>query len=369
MSDVFRPSTRFDDAGWRASLRRKLNTWFQRNARDLPWRRTLDPYHIWVSEIMLQQTQVVTVIPYFNRFIKKLPTIAKLAAAREEEVLKLWEGLGYYRRARQLHRAARLVVENHRGRFPRDADEIKSLPGIGRYTAGAIMSIAFDGRQPILEANTIRLFSRLAAYEGETSSREGQTLLWEAAELALPQKNIGNFNQALMELGSEVCTPRDPRCEQCPLMSLCPTFEHSLQESIPAQKRQPKYEDVHEATVVIRRRGQILLRRCDPAERWAGMWDFPRFPLELNDASPKPHEIALRTRQLTGLAIEPQQLWCTIKHGVTRFRITLYCYKSAKVSGNLIKNGSEWKWTKPSKLTELPLSKTGRQISDMLLKE
>lgn len=197
------------DSAWLRNFRRKLRAWYDRHARELPWRGTRDPYAVWLSEIMLQQTQVETVKPYFQRFLAALPTIRALAEAEERQVLRLWEGLGYYRRARQLHQAARQIVAVHDGRFPCDPQAVQRLPGIGRYTAGAILSIAFDQRQPILEANTVRVFSRLLAYDGQTTSSAGQKLLWAAAEAVLPAREVGRFNQALMELGSEVC--RRPR--------------------------------------------------------------------------------------------------------------------------------------------------------------
>ena len=218
----FHTSVEFPNAAWMAQFRRRILAWFRRNARDLPWRRTRDPYAIWVSEIMLQQTQVVTVIGYFERFLAAFPSIADLAAADEQQVLRLWEGLGYYRRARQLHAAARVIVAEHQGRFPRDPEQIRALPGIGRYTAGAIASIGWDAREPILEANTIRVFSRLLAYRGDPQKNAGQQRLWEFAAGVLPKKDTGLFNQALMELGSEICTPRGPLCDQCPVRTLVP---------------------------------------------------------------------------------------------------------------------------------------------------
>ncbi|MCG8587077.1 MAG: A/G-specific adenine glycosylase, partial [Pirellulales bacterium] len=170
------------DAKWRQKVRRRVLAWYRRSARDLPWRRSRDPYHVWVSEIMLQQTQVATVIDYFERFVAAFPTVADLVGADEAEVLRLWEGLGYYRRARQLHKAARVIVEQYDGAMPTDFDAVVALPGIGRYTAGAILSIAFEQSQPILEANTIRLLSRLSAYRGDTLSTTGQKFLWSMAE-------------------------------------------------------------------------------------------------------------------------------------------------------------------------------------------
>ena len=203
------------DSAWLRTFRRKLRAWYDRHARDLPWRGTRDPYAIWLSEIMLQQTQVETVKPYFQRFLAALPTISALAQADEQQVLRLWEGLGYYRRARQLHQAARRIVVEHDGRFPTDPQSAQRLPGIGRYTAGAILSIAMDQRRPILEANTVRVFSRLLAYDGQTTSSAGQRLLWAAAEAVLPSRDVGRFNQALMELGSEVCRCRAPAYRTC----------------------------------------------------------------------------------------------------------------------------------------------------------
>ena len=180
------------DASWKQAFRRQLRRWYTAHARDLPWRRNRDPYAVWVSEIMLQQTQVATVIPYFEAFMEAFPTVEALAAAEEASVLRRWEGLGYYRRARQLHRAAQLIVSRHGGHFPESFDEVLALPGIGRYTCGAILSIAFEQRTPILEANTIRLFSRLLRYEGDPRAPAGQNLLWEFAEAILPRRDVDN---------------------------------------------------------------------------------------------------------------------------------------------------------------------------------
>ena len=349
------------DSKWKQSLRHRLSTWFQSNSRDLPWRRTRDPYHVWVSEIMLQQTQVVTVIPYFERFIVKFPTIAALASADEDQVLRLWEGLGYYRRARQLHKAARVIVAEHDGVFPRDPGAVKALPGIGRYTAGAILSIAFDAREPILEANTIRLFSRLIAYRDDTTSTEGQRILWGAAEDFLPRKNVGDFNQALMELGSEICTPRDPRCEVCPVAMLCPTRAKGLQNVIPAPKKKTNYEDAWEACVAVWRNGKVLLRRCEEGERWAGLWDFPRFPAHAQQGAALHRELGEGVRRLTGYDIAMGEFLQTIKHGVTRFRITLKCYQAEYLSGRRVPG--EFAWVRPEQLDAYALSVTGRRVA------
>ncbi|MCH8147415.1 MAG: A/G-specific adenine glycosylase [Planctomycetes bacterium] len=262
---------------WRQALRRRVLNWFGAHARDLPWRRTSDPYRVWVSEVMLQQTQVATVVSYYERFVARFPNVETLARANEREVLKLWEGLGYYRRARQLHRTAKQVVENHGGEFPSDFESVLSLPGIGRYTAGAILSIAFDQRHPILEANTIRLLSRLVASREDPASSAGTNSLWRLAEDLLPRKKVGDFNQALMELGSEICSPRSPKCAECPVSNLCEVNRLGLQTEIPAAKTKTNYENVNEVAVVVWRGNRVLLRQCREDERWAGLWDFLRF--------------------------------------------------------------------------------------------
>ena len=362
-------------AAWKRSLAKKLLRWFKAHQRDLPWRRSADPYAVWISEIMLQQTQVSTVIPYFNRFLAAFPTVAHLAAADEHAVLRLWEGLGYYRRARQMHRAAQVIVAEHGGKFPRSLAEVNSLPGVGRYTAGAIVSIAYDQPAPILEANTVRVFSRLAAYSGETASSAGQKFLWNLAEAVVPAKDCGAFNQSLMELGSLVCTPRNPNCEACPVSQECAAFQSGRQQQIPHVRVKPPSEAVHEAAVVVYHRGQLLVRRRAASERWAGMWDFLRFPLEFPLEASTDHarlknralEIAGKVRDQSGIAIgEPRSL-TTLKHGVTRFRITLDCYAATARSKKTTLPASEWQWIDPAELRHLALSMTGRKLADLLL--
>ena len=350
------------DARWRRTLATRLLAWFNRHARQLPWRGTGDLYEIWVSEVMLQQTQVATVIGYYERFLSAFPDVRALAAASEQEVLRRWEGLGYYRRARQLHAAAKSIVCDHDGQFPISMEEVRALPGIGRYTAGAILSIGLDQRLPILEANTIRVLSRLAAYRGAAAATSGQKFLWAAAELILPSKRCGTFNQALMELGSEICTPKSPHCDRCPLSRLCPTRELGWQGEIPAAKQRKAYEEVTEAAIVIRRGGTVLLRQCQPGERWAGLWDFPRFAVPRNINGKLLGHIERQTQTATGIGIGRIEKLTTIKHGVTRFRITLEVF-TATTSGGRSKNGS---WVRVADLANHPLSTTGRQIARIL---
>jgi A/G-specific adenine glycosylase len=357
--------------------------WYRKHARALPWRATRDPYAIWVSEIMLQQTQVATVIPYYERFLARFPDVGGLAAAAERDVLRLWEGLGYYRRARQMHAAAKRIAAEHGGEFPADFEAIRALPGIGRYTAGAIASFAFDARRPILEANTTRLFARLLAFGGDTAGREGQMLLWTAAESILPRRGAGLVNQALMELGSQVCTPREPRCSQCPLASLCPTRRDRLQDVIPRPKSKPQSEEVREAAVVIRDRGRVLLVERAAGQRWAALWDFPRFGVNA-DGVDLAQDLAAKVARSCSLQIVLGAPLTTLRHGVTRFRITLEVF-GARLCKCAERNGStnghtkrhacngesepsfaQQRWVRIGELSEYPLSTTGRKIAELL---
>jgi A/G-specific adenine glycosylase len=357
----------FFSASERQLLRRRLLAWYARHKRDLPWRQSRDPYRVWISEIMLQQTQVATVGEYFVRFLRSFPNVQHLAAASETDVLREWEGLGYYRRARQLHTAAKKIVGEYGGVFPFEPAELQKLPGIGRYTAGAIASIAFDTRAPILEANTIRLFSRLIAYRGDPYSQTGQRPLWHVAEEVLPQKQVAQFNQALMELGSLVCTPSEPKCPACPLSSLCATNAAGLQQQVPPAKPRLTYTDLREAAVIVRKNGSVLVRQCAADERWAGLWDFPRFSVEAHGPLFARDELTSKVELQTGITCAPAIHLKTMKHGVTRYRITLDCYRADFLRGR-IRAGkqSPVRWLQITQLTSLPLSTTGRKIAQLV---
>ena len=310
--------------------------WYADHARDLPWRRSRDPYRVWVSEIMLQQTQVATVRDYFERFVAAFPDVHALAAADEQQVLRLWEGLGYYRRARQLHAAAKQIVGEHGGQFPRDVEALQALPGIGRYTAGAIVSIAFDQRAPILEANTIRLLSRLIAYRDDPLNAAGQRVLWQTAADILPQKNVARFNQALMELGSLVCTPTDPQCDECPLAGdvrgICgrpaaqdPAAEDETAVHRPARSRRHRPPQRPRADARVRRRRALGGPVGFPAIRARSRGTALRQRRNRRQSS--------RANRHHMLARRPCSK--TIKHGVTRYRITLDCYAGRVRRGSL----------------------------------
>ena len=348
-----------------AAVRRRLAAWFSRSARDLPWRDDRDPYRVWISEVMLQQTQVAAVIPYFQRFLVRFPNIASLAAGPLHDVLHHWQGLGYYRRARDLHRAAQLLVERHGGTVPRDAEALRALPGFGRYTANAVLSQAFEVRLPILEANSVRLLCRLFAIGDDPKSSATQKRLWRIAEDLLPRKRVGDFNQALMELGALVCTPAQPKCEQCPLVGECQAFRGGLVDVLPRKSAKPQIEAVREVAVVVRKKDEVLLVQRPAEGRWAEMWEFPRVPLRGGQT----HETAAESLLgEIGIAATLGETIRTIRHGVTRFRITLTClaaeYRSGRFRAGVYPRGV---WLKPQRLVEYPVSTPQRKLANVLL--
>lgn len=313
---------------------------------------------------MLQQTTVAAVIPYFERFLEKFPRVDDLAQANEADVLRLWEGLGYYSRARNLHAAAKVIVARHSGQFPMDLAELHSLPGVGRYTAGAIASFAFDLAAPIVEANTLRLYCRLMGYDGDPRSKEGQEILWEFAEAILPKTSPGRLNQALMELGATLCSPRDPDCSHCPVQEHCAAFRNGTQSSIPRPKTRVEITETTEVSIAICKGSEYLLRKRTAQERWAGMWDFIRFEIA-NDPKVDLERIGNTVLEWTGLNVEMTSQVAEIRHSVTRYRITLKCFIADRIAGRL-KSGEEWIWARPADMEQLPLSVTARQFADRL---
>lgn len=355
------------DSRWIRSLRRNVLRWFERCARPLPWRQDRTPYRVWVSEIMLQQTQVATVLDYYPRFVARFPSIESLARADSQDVLRYWEGLGYYRRAAQMHQAAQQIMRQHGGDFPTEIEQVRELPGIGRYTAGAILSIALDQRHPIVEANTTRLYCRLLAFAGDPTRAAGKQLLWEFADRLLPRRRVGELNQALMELGSIICTPHRPACSRCSVATLCPTRRQRLQDEIPRPKQRKSTIHLREAAVVIRRGNCVLIHRCRSDQRWAGLWDYPRFDVGSTKSDALAAWLQQRVKETTGLAISVPHPTTTIRHSVTRYRISLSCHAATCRHAKDV--AAEWRWVAVSDLSEYPLSVTGRRISQMLLDE
>jgi A/G-specific adenine glycosylase len=256
------------------SLRAKLLRWYSASRRDLPWRRTSDPYSVWLSEIMLQQTRVETVVPYFEKFVRRFPTVHALAEAPLDDVLALWSGLGYYRRARMLHAAAGQLAARD-GEFPSEAEGLREIVGIGAYTAGAIASIAFGRRAPLVDGNVARVFARLFAIEDDVKGARGLARVWAIADELVPEQAPGDWNQALMELGATVCVPRDPRCLLCPVKSECGARARGLEKSLPVivKKKKPTLE--RRAAALLVRGDAVLLGRRRAEGRFGGMWEPP----------------------------------------------------------------------------------------------
>jgi A/G-specific adenine glycosylase len=343
-------------------VRRAALRWYGCHARDLPWRKSVDPYAVWISEIMLQQTQVRTVEAYFERFLARFPTLAALAAASESEVLRLWEGLGYYRRARQLWQAAQQIVSQFAGEFPRTRERLEQLPGVGPYTAGAILSIAFDQPEPILEANTHRLWCRLLNWAHPPQSPRTRQRLWDAARRVLGRQGAGRLNQALMELGSQVCLPQRPRCPECPLARLCMARRLGRVHRVPRTRPRPPSQHLRQAVGVVRQNGRVLLVQALDNARWAGLWDFPRVTLHRN-AEPRQQLRQYLQRDL-GIATRGGPLLLELTHSVTRYRIRLQCYELRHQQGRLCSNGSlHARWVRLDALDCYPLSATGRRIA------
>ena len=370
------------DSATRSGLRRRLKTWYAKRARSLPWRETGEAYPIWISEIMLQQTTVTAVVPYFEKFLARFPTIHELANAEQDDVLRHWEGLGYYSRARNILKTAKVLVEESDGVFPRTVDELTALPGIGRYTAGAILSFAFDIPAPIVEANTLRLFSRMLAYEDDPRASRGQKTLWAFAEHLLPRKEVGSFNQSIMDLGSLVCTPTKPDCPNCPVQKNCQAFALGKQEQIPPKAAPPEITQVVEVSVAAQHDGQFLLRQNPEGQRWAGLWDFIRFPLEDEPLVPesvfgsgKPlakrflNYVEKTVFKQTGLEVQIKRFLAEQKHTVTRYQIRLQCLLASVENPGEFTESKTQHWVAPTEFDNYPLSTTGRKLARLLQKD
>lgn len=336
----------FDPAQWaarRKSISQVLIRWYHSIARDLPWRHTPDPYRVWVSEIMLQQTQAERVKDYFQRFVTRFPSVFDLADADESVVLRHWEGLGYYRRARQLHATAKLIVSEHQGKFPQEADALRQLPGIGRYTAGAIASISFDLPEPILEANSRRVLARLVQYDRPLLGNKSDEPLWDVAAALVPRNGgAGEFNQALMDLGSIVCMPVSPCCEKCPLANQCEAYQLGVVDRIPNVVVRRSTKKVHEKAFVVVHKNKFLVVRRQPGEWWQGLWDFPRGI---------PKQITVRGR--------PRSLG-VIDYTVTNHKIT--CQVSSILALQRPAARRHQRWLSLPEIRKLPMTSPGRRI-------
>ena len=340
-----------------------LLPWFSRNQRDLPWRHTTDPYRVWVSEIMLQQTQVERVIPFYQRFIAAFPTAADLAAAPLDEALRHWAGLGYYARARSLHAACRALVGRNGGRVPGDYSEFLALPGVGAYTAGAVLSIAFGQQHPALDANARRVLARVFHRRGE-SFAAARRRIEQTGKAAVPAERPGEYNQALMELGSLVCTRREPKCDVCCLADLCRGRHLGLTDSVPRPRRTGARRG-RAALAIVRRRGRILIAQRPPEGVWGGLWEFPNVELS-GDEDPA---AALRRllRDEFGLDAEVGPELGRLTYGIVNRRVDLTVYGSARARGRT-RAGSHnaARWVHPRDLDGYALPAPHRRAANTL---
>lgn len=349
-----------------AAIGRDLLAWYERHRRDLPWRRSRDPYRIWVSEIMLQQTQVATVIGYYERWMQRFPDLSALACADTDAVLSAWEGLGYYSRARNLLAAARRVLDEHGGQLPRAVTELRRLPGIGRYSAGAIASIAYDAAEPAVDGNIVRVLTRLFCLEGDPKRAPLAERIWELARQLIPEGRARDFNQALMELGATCCTPKSPSCARCPVAAHCEAARRGEVERFPASSRRPVTVEQRRVAAVIWRDGRVLaVRQPATATRWAGLWTFPETE-RASEAAPE-HALERFVHESTGLAVKSEGERLVITHQVTRFRITLEVHACRLLEGRGRKLGpAELAWCEPDGLAQLAMPTPHRKIARSL---
>ena len=343
-----------------------LLAWYAEHARQIPWREQPEPYRVWVSEIMLQQTRVDTVIPYFQRWMERYPTVSTLAASPEQEVLQLWEGLGYYSRARNLRRAAGIVMEQYQGRLPDSVELLRKLPGVGRYTAGAIASIAFGKDEAALDGNIRRVLSRLFDVSLPARSKEGETLLWSLAKENLPLGKAGEYNQALMDLGAMVCLPRNPLCEQCPLRSLCKAYQSGNQAERPVKVARGPVPHYIVTAAVIWENKRVLITQRPEKGLLGGLWEFPGGKLEQGENLSE----ALRREILEELGVEivVGASMGVYHHAYTHFKVTLHAFRCEKTTGVLQRLAvRDFRWVQPCELETFPMGKIDRQIASRIL--
>lgn len=346
-----------------------LSGWYKIDHRQLPWRESCDPYAIWLSEIMLQQTQVKTVLDYYRRFLEKYPTIQSLAAAPPDDVLKLWEGLGYYTRCRNLQKAAQIMVEKHNGQFPQTIEEAEALPGIGRSTAGAILTFAYDQKHPLLDGNVKRVLSRVYDLDQDIQRSATIKALWQASEELLSDSDEPHlYNQAIMELGATVCLPQNPRCLLCPVKAFCEAHAQGTQHERPvkAAKKATPHHTI--AVGVIWKNNQILIQQRPEGGLLGGLWEFPGGKQEADEALTQ--TVLREIQEELEIEVSVDTRITTVKHAYTHFKITLHAYHCQYVSGTPTpKACQDWRWVNPDELEIYAFPKANKVVLEALQKE
>ena len=334
-------------------IRRSLLRWYDANRRDLPWRRSRDPYAIWISEAMLQQTRVETVIPYWERFLERFPTVQDLAEAELDEVYAVWTGLGYYSRARNLKAAAESVVTDFGGTLPDTAEGLQTLKGIGRYTAGAVASIAFGREEPLVDGNVIRVFTRLLGIREDSANKAVVERLWRVAAEAVRGARPGDFNQALMELGATVCTPRSPHCLACPVRRHCDAHAKGDAESLPIKKKKTRVKPMHAVAVWIEKDGKVLMVRRPEEGLMAGLWELPGGEIEIGEEAKD--RVADVLRKTTGLRVRRTESAGHVEHLFTHRKLRLEVFRcQLEPNGRVRRSGyTAHRWVRPDAILEL----------------
>ena len=347
----------------RAAFAERLLAWFARHARDLPWRQERTPYRVWVAEVMLQQTRAETVVPYYERFLARFPTVEALADASLEEVLKLWEGLGYYARARNLHAAARQVVAAQGGQLPDTFEGLLSLPGVGRYIGGAVASLAFGRDVAAVDGNARRVLCRVMRIREDVTRSGVQRKLEALATDLLPRGRAGAFNEALIELGATVCAPRAPRCDRCPLRGLCLAYREGDPEALPVRRprRQVPHYDVA-AAVTSRADGRVLVAQRNADDMLGGLWEFPGGKRE--DGETLAGCLVREMREELDVEVEVGELLVVVRHAYTHFRITLHAFRCRLAAGEpRCLDCAAFRWVTLAELDALPMSVADRRIA------
>jgi A/G-specific adenine glycosylase len=348
----------------------KLCAWFETHGRSLPWRETRVPYPIWLSEIMLQQTQVETVKDYYQRFLARFPDLNSLAAASEDSVLKLWEGLGYYARGRNMHRAAQIMVERHEGKFPSTLDEVMALPGVGRSTAGAVLTFAFGQKHPLLDGNVKRVLCRLYDVDEAPQKSAVERKLWEHSSTLLePAVDGWTHNQAIMELGATLCTPREPNCESCPVQGMCDAYSAQTQQQRPVKILKKKSPHHHIGVGVISREdGWVLIQRRPTEGLLGGLWEFPGGKQEPQE--PIEDTVKREIEEELGIDVEVGDSIAVVKHAYSHFKITLHAYHCRYLSGDPTpRAATHWRWVSLKQLDEYAFPRANRRVLDVLQSE
>ncbi len=346
-------------------FQQNIITWYNNEKRDLPWRRTSDPYKIWISEIMLQQTQVIKVIDYYLKFTEAFPDIISLAQAELDDVLKKWEGLGYYARARNMHRAANEIVKNHNGNFPNQYEQIIKLPGIGHYSAAAISSIAFNLNHAVVDGNVIRVLARLFEINTLPKSNDGKKLFNNIAEKLLDHSQAGTYNQAVMELGALVCTPQNPKCQVCPVIDLCRSQKNGHQLNYPQKTPAKSRPHFQIAAGIIFHKNKILIARRPENGLLGGLWEFPGGKQEKDETLEQ--TVVREVKEETDIRVRVDSLLTTVNHQYSHFTITLHAFMCCYISGDPKPIGcTELQWVEKKQLDDFAFPKANVKIIEKL---